>query len=71
MTESGSLPLPSANQKFNTMVIHSSYPSENCPILVQINYADGSVAFYQAESIEDAIASYLGKIVAIFKPKTK
>lgn len=71
MTESGSLPLPSANQKFNTMVIHSSYPSKNFPLLVQINYGDGSVAFYRAESIGAAIDSYLGNIVAIFKIKTK
>lgn len=40
-------------------------------MLVQINYGDGSIAFHQAESIEDAIASYLGNIVAIFKIKTK
>lgn len=51
------------------MIFHSSPPSVLYPCIVQVNYSDGDIAFYKAKNISDAQKSYLGKIVAIFKPK--
>ena len=45
-------------------------PSLSNPCIVQINYSDGDISFYKARDKEDALASYGGNIVAIFKPKS-
>lgn len=51
------------------MITQYSTPSTNYPCVVQINYADGDIAFYLAIDNKDADDSYSGRIVAIFKPK--
>ena len=51
------------------MIIFDSVPSIEHPCIVQVNYSDGDIAFYPAKNISDGEESYLGKIVAIFKPK--
>lgn len=58
------------------MIFHTSPPSVLYPCIVQINFSNGDIAFYKAKNISvgvytfaDAQKSYLGKIVAIFKPK--
>lgn len=51
------------------MISHSSVPSIVYPCIVQVNYSDGNIAFYQAKDIFHAEKIYVGKIVAIFKPK--
>jgi hypothetical protein len=53
------------------MVIHNSYPEENFPCLVQINYIDGNVGFYFAKNFEKKLDTYSSKFVAIFKCKLK
>lgn len=50
------------------MIVCNSAPTISRPCIVQINYDNGNISFYRAKDIADA-KSYLGKIVAIFKPK--
>jgi hypothetical protein len=54
----------------NTMVINNSYPREQFPCLVQINWTN-STGFYLAENFQDGLDSYSGTLVAIFKCKPK
>jgi hypothetical protein len=52
------------------MVKQKFPPCLENPCVVQINYDGGDIGFYCAESHKDAVAMYIGKIVAIFKPKS-
>lgn len=51
------------------MIVCNSAPTISNPCIVQINYMSGNMGFYKAKDVFDAEQSYLGKIVAIFKPK--
>lgn len=50
------------------MIINNSAPKISRPCIVQVNYDNGNIGFYQAKDIAHA-KSFAGKIVAIFKPK--
>jgi hypothetical protein len=52
------------------MVYQAHPPTHKRPCVVQVNYYDGDIGFYNAESTQDAFSKYSGKIVAIFKPKS-
>jgi hypothetical protein len=52
------------------MVINNSYPKEQFPCLVQINWTN-STGFYLAKDLKDGLRSYTGNLVAIFKCKLK
>ncbi len=53
------------------MIYQAHPPTYKRPCVVQVNYDDGDIGFYNAESTRDAFSRYRGKIVAIFKPKQK
>jgi hypothetical protein len=50
------------------MIVNIKFFSIDYPCIVQVNYSDGDIGFYQAKNIAHA-KSLSGKIVAIFKPK--
>lgn len=52
------------------MIVNNPAPTISRPFIVQVNYDDGDIGFYQAEDIAHA-KSFAGKIVAIFKPNNK
>lgn len=53
------------------MVEQIFLPTSLNPCVVQVNYENGDISFYPAKSKQEALALYKGKIVAIFKPKSK
>ena len=51
------------------MITQIYAPNKDLPYLVQINHPNGTIGFYVAKTYNIATSSFLGKIVAIFKPK--
>lgn len=52
------------------MIVNDVVPSFDFPYIVQINYPiTGLIQFYPARDKSDVDKLYIGKIVAIFKPK--
>jgi hypothetical protein len=52
------------------MVEQIFLPSSKDPCVVQVNYRNGNISFYPVKDAKEAFGFY-GKIVAIFKPKSK